>query len=52
MNESHTATLQARHARIDAQILSESHRPSPDELVISMLKKQKLRLKEALSRLR
>lgn len=49
MNESHTATLMAKHARLDAQLLSETRRPSPDEMVVALLKKQKLRIKELLT---
>lgn len=52
MNESHAATLTAKHARLDAQILSEKNRPAPDEMLVAMLKKQKLRIKEALTRSR
>jgi hypothetical protein len=52
MNESHAATLMAKHARIDAQISSEARRPAPDEMLVAMLKKQKLRIKEALTRSR
>ena len=52
MNESHAATLMAKHARLDAQILSENGRPAPDEMLVAMLKKQKLRIKEALTRSR
>jgi hypothetical protein len=52
MNDSHSSALSAKHARIDAQILSERSRPSPDQMLVAMLKKQKLRIKEALSRLR
>lgn len=52
VNDSHSATLIAKHARLDAQIASETRRAAPDEMLVSMLKKQKLRIKEALSRLR
>ena len=51
MPDSHSTALMAKHARLDAQITNESHRARPDELLIGMLKKQKLRLKEAISRL-
>lgn len=52
MNDSHSATLMAKHARLDAQIASEGRRASPDEMLVAMLKKQKLRIKEAVARLR
>lgn len=49
MNDSHSAALMAKHAQLDAKILSESHRPCPDDTLLVMLKKQKLRIKEELS---
>ena len=52
MTDSHSATLMAKHARLDAQIASEQHRAAPDEMLVAMLKKQKLRIKEMLARLR
>ena len=52
MTNSHSTALMAKHARIDAQITSERSRPSPDETLVAMLKKQKLRIKEALANLR
>lgn len=52
MTNSHSTALMAKHARLDAQILHERTRPSPDEMLVAMLKKQKLRIKEALSNLR
>jgi hypothetical protein len=52
MTDSHSTALMAKHARLDAQITNERSRPSPDELLVAMLKKQKLRIKEALARLR
>jgi hypothetical protein len=41
----------AKHAGIEARIAVESRRPAPDMVLISELKKQKLRIKEALARL-
>ena len=52
MYDSHSSALMAKHARLDAQIVSERSRPSPDEMLVAMLKKQKLRIKEALAKLR
>ena len=52
MNDSHSATLMAKHARLDAQISREQQRAGSDDMLVAMLKKQKLRLKEALARLR
>ena len=51
MNSSHSATLNARHAGLDAQIADESRRPSPDQTIIAHLKKQKLKIKETLTKL-
>jgi hypothetical protein len=41
----------AKHAGIEARIAAESRRPAPDMMLINSLKKQKLKIKEALSRL-
>jgi hypothetical protein len=41
----------AKHAGIEARIAVESRRPAPDTVLISELKKQKLRIKEARARL-
>ena len=46
---SHTAALQAKHASIETQIASEERRPRPDEALVHLLKKQKLKLKELLA---
>jgi hypothetical protein len=51
MADSHSQTLMAKHATIDAQIHSETRRPRPDEVLLHALKKQKLKLKEAIARL-
>lgn len=52
MADSHSATLIAKHARLDAQIARERNRAAPDDMLVAMLKKQKLKIKEALARLR
>jgi hypothetical protein len=49
--DNHSSALVTRHAGLDARIADESRRPSPDQMVIASLKKQKLKIKEALSRL-
>ncbi len=51
MLNTHSSAMLARHARIEAKIAAEFARPAPDMLLISKLKKQKLKIKEALSRL-
>lgn len=49
MESSHVASLQAKHEGIDQQIRAEMARPAPDSTMIQALKKQKLRLKEAIA---
>jgi hypothetical protein len=51
MNTAHYSALEAKHAVIDQQIHSESHRPMPNAELIATLKKQKLRLKEEMTEL-
>lgn len=51
MTTAHSSTLIARHAGLDARIAAEHGRPLPDEALLTRLKKQKLRIKEALARL-
>lgn len=50
MNTAHSSTLITRHAGLDARIAAERGRPSPDDALLARLKKQKLRIKEMLSR--
>lgn len=45
----HQAALESKHATLDRQIAAESGRPLPDAQVLSGLKRQKLKLKEALA---
>lgn len=45
----HMATLQAKHHDIDDRIAREEKRPAPDSARLTELKKQKLKLKEALA---
>lgn len=47
--DSHAASLAAKHAQIDSRLHTEARRPLPDAALVATLKKQKLRLKEALS---
>lgn len=49
--DNHSSALVNRHAGLDARIADESRRPFPDRLIIASLKKQKLRIKEALSQI-
>jgi len=49
METSHTAALQAKHAGLEARLRDELNRPAPNDVTLQTLKKQKLRIKEALS---
>jgi hypothetical protein len=50
MQTSHHAALELKHEGLDRQIAAERLRPSPDGMLIAELKKQKLRVKEELTR--
>jgi hypothetical protein len=49
MQSTHLSALEAKHAGIERRLADETRRPLPDPTLLSILKKQKLRLKEALS---
>ncbi len=49
MDSAHTAALQAKHSVIDRRIADEVARPAPDMSMVATLKKQKLKIKEALN---
>lgn len=49
--QAHVESLTAKHAEIEEIIAREEHRPCPDTLRLAQLKKQKLRLKEEMTRL-
>ncbi len=51
MENAHSSALIAKHAGLDARIADEARRPAPDQTIVARLKKQKLRIKEALARL-
>ncbi len=50
--QSHIEVLKKRHAELDTRISEEDRRPCPDEVQISRLKVEKLRLKEQMERLK
>jgi hypothetical protein len=50
--ETHIQELSDKHHKLDELIQDELHRPHPDDLMISELKKRKLRLKEQIERLK
>jgi len=49
MHSTHVAALEAKHAQLDRRIADETQRPLPDPIALAELKKQKLRLKEAIT---
>jgi hypothetical protein len=50
-NQAHVEMLVEKHARLENEIYEESHRPAPDQVLISDLKRQKLRIKDEIARL-
>ncbi len=49
METSHVAALQAKHEGLEQRIREELLRPVPDGAMIQTLKKQKLKIKEAIA---
>lgn len=49
MQNAHISALESKHADLDARIAEESHRPNPDMATLTRLKKEKLRVKEAIT---
>ena len=49
MDNAHTVALQIKHSGIDRRIADETARPMPDTTILASLKKQKLKIKEALN---
>lgn len=45
-------TLEERHAALEARIADEDNRPRPDYEALTKLKREKLRLKEEMERLK
>jgi hypothetical protein len=50
MDNMHLAALEAKHAGLEARIVSELQRPAPNESALASLKKQKLKLKDMIAR--
>lgn len=50
--ESRFESLQSRHARLESQLGTEIQRPLPDHEEVHRLKREKLRVKEEMERLR
>ena len=49
MSSAHLVALEAKHALLERRIAVETGRPRPDALIIAQLKKEKLRVKEAMT---
>jgi len=47
----HVDALRAKHAELENLIDEEEHRPHPDDIVITELKRQKLRIKDQIATL-
>ena len=45
-------SLTSKHSELELAIEDEGHRPMPDSLRMSLLKRQKLRIKDEITRLR
>lgn len=50
--QSHLQTLQGKHDSLESQIAMEDQRPQPDAGTLVRLKREKLRLKEEMERLK
>ena len=51
MANAHLATLNARHAALEASVSAETRRPQPDQAMLAKLKREKLKLKEEIAQL-
>jgi hypothetical protein len=49
-NPAHLDTLVEKHHALQAAIDDESHRPLPDQVRVTQLKREKLKLKEEIAR--
>lgn len=49
MQQAHMSALESKHAGLDARINEENQRPHPDDTLLARLKKEKLKVKEALA---
>lgn len=50
--QSRLVTLSERHAALEMRIAEEGGRPRPDDAALAQLKREKLRLKEEMERLK
>lgn len=49
MDKAYMSALETKHAGLDARILEETQRPMPDMATLNRLKKEKLKIKEAIA---
>ena len=49
--QSHLESLSEQHTHLEHEIEEETHRPQPDSLKLTALKREKLRVKEEIQRL-
>ncbi len=49
MQNAHISALELKHADLDSRIVAEEQRPHPDMTTVSRLKKEKLKVKEAIA---
>lgn len=49
MEASHVSALQLKHASLDRQLQQEMNRPSPDNAMVQVLKRRKLRIKDEIA---
>jgi len=49
MQNAHISALEAKHADLETRIVEENQRPHPDDAILARLKKEKLRVKEAIA---
>lgn len=50
--QEHVDSLRHKHAHLEQLIDQEVHRPLPDQATVARMKKEKLRIKEEIERLR
>ncbi len=50
MNNSHMSALRIKHQELEAKLEREENRPLPDSRLVLNLKKQKLHLKDVMSK--
>ncbi|HKJ73672.1 MAG TPA: DUF465 domain-containing protein [Alphaproteobacteria bacterium] len=49
--QAHLESLSEQHSHLEQEITDEFHRPNPDSLKLTALKREKLRIKEEIDKL-